>query len=213
MMKKIVLAASAAAVVLGAGTAALATSGGSSASPAASSPAPGSSAPGSSAPGSSAQPSDPGKSAAPGQSTPSGQHKAPGQLRAPGQLGAPGMPGLAGRGKGLRPALRALGRALHAQWVTPDRDNAGGFVTHNAIRGAVTAVSASSITVKAEDGVSQTYAVTDATKVRLRKGQPGKGNRAGAAGTISDVHVGDKVAVVGTGATSLTAQHIVDARE
>ena len=199
MMKKTVLAASAAAVVLGAGTASLAATGGSSASPSAS---------GSSSV--SPAPSDPGKSAAPGQSTAPGQHKGPGQDK--GQKMAPGMPGAEGRGKGRRPALRALGRALHAQWVTRDRDNAGAFVTHSAIRGAVTAVSASSITVKAEDGVSQTYAVTDATKVRLRASQPGNGNR-GKAGTISDVHVGDKVAVIGTGATTLTAEHILDATE
>jgi hypothetical protein len=93
--------------------------------------------------------------------------------------------------------------------VTRDRDNDNSFVTHDAIRGTVTAVSASSITVKAADGVSQTYAITSTTKVRLRKGQPGNGNGRGAAGTISDVHTGDKVAVVGTGTTSLTAQHVV----
>jgi hypothetical protein len=185
MLKKIVLAASAAAVVLGAGTAALATVGHSS-------------------PGPSAKPAA--ASTAP---------SAPGTSTAPGLQGEPGAKG---KGKGHRPQLRALGRALHAQWVTRDRDNASAFVTHNAIRGEVTAVSASSITVKAQDGFSQTYAVTDATKVRLRKGQPGNGNsngtgKGGAPGTISDVHTGDKVAVIGTGATSLTAQHIVAVTE
>jgi hypothetical protein len=175
MVKKIVLAASAAAVVLGAGTAALATSGSGAASPAAPGPAASSSAAS-------------GQSAAPGQS-------------------APGGPGARGRGKGHRPELRALGRALHAQWVTRDRDDSGAFVTHDAIRGAVTAVSAGSITVKAADGVSQTYAVTSTTKVRVRT-QPGKGH-GGAAATIGDVHTGDKVAVIGTGTTSLSAQHIV----
>jgi hypothetical protein len=186
MLKKIVLAASAAVVVLGAGTAALAASG--------------SNSPSSAAPSSSAHPSDPGNSAAPGKSA------------------APDRPGAAGRGKGHRPKLRALGRALHAQWVTRDRDDTNAFVTHDAIRGAVTAVSASSITVRAEDGVSQTYAITGSTKVHLRKGQPGNGqpgngNGGGAAGTISDVHTGDKVAVTGTGTTSLTAEHIVDRTE
>ncbi|MDQ1738779.1 MAG: hypothetical protein QOE53_431 [Pseudonocardiales bacterium] len=183
MLKKIVLAASAAAVVLGAGTAALATAGSSSPGPSAK-------------PTASAAPNAPGASAT---------------------QGAQGGPGAQARGKGHRAELRALGRALHAQWVTRDRANANAFVTHNAIRGEVTAVSASSITVKAQDGVSQTYAVTDATKVRLRKGQPGngngngngKGNDGGAAGTIGDVHTGDKVAVAGTGTTSLTALHIV----
>ena len=114
---------------------------------------------------------------------------------------------------------------MHAQWVTPDRDNENTFVTHNAIRGEVTAVSATSITVKALDGVTQTYAITGDTKVHLRKGLPSDGQRQGqgrsagdrgglgkgTAGTISDVHTGDKVAVTGTGTTSLTAQHVVDA--
>jgi len=173
MLKKIVLAASAAAVVLGAGTAALATSGGSGSPGAASSPAAAPAAPGNAAPGNA-------------------------------------------RAKDHRPGLRALGRALHGQWVTPDRDHQGAFVTHDAIRGEVTAVSATSITVKALDGVSQTYAVTDATKVHLRKNTPGLGKGRGNGGTpgkISDVHTGDKVAVAGTGTTSLTAGHIVDGAE
>jgi len=183
MMKKIVLAASAAVVVLGAGTAALAASGGSSPSSSAASP--------SAKANPSGAPDDQGRAAAPN---------------------APDRPGARGRGKGHRPELRALGRALHAQWVTRDRDDANAFITHDAIRGSVTAVSGSSITVKALDGVSQTYAITSTTKVHLRKGQPGNG-KGGAAGTISDVHTGDKVAVAGTGTTSLTAQHIVDGTE
>ncbi|MDQ1744359.1 MAG: hypothetical protein QOE23_2698 [Pseudonocardiales bacterium] len=186
MLKKIVFAASAAAVVLGAGTAALAASGGSSAPPP-------------SASGSASAPAKPG-AVTPG----------PGARRGP---------------KADRPGLRALGRALHAQWVTPDRDNKSNYITHNAIRGAVTAVSATSITVKAADGVSQTYAVTSDTKVHLRKsgpgmgpgkGQPGnngQGNAGGTVGAIGDVHTGDKVAVTGTGTSSLTAQHIVTVRD
>jgi hypothetical protein len=192
MLKKIVFAAAAAAVVLGAGTAALAASGGSG-SP---SPSPSGSASAPAKPG----PAAPGP-AAPGAAAPGAAHRGP---------------------KADRPALRALGRALHAQWVTRERGNAGSFVTHDAIRGEVTAVSATSITVKAADGVSQTYAVTSDTKVHLRKNLPGPGKgrahgqggngqpTAGApAGTISDVHTGDKVAVTGTGTSSLTAQHIV----
>jgi hypothetical protein len=190
MLKKIVLAASAAAVVLGAGTAALAASGGSS-------------------PGTSA---DPGSSAAGGAAT-SPSAKAPAST-APSAPDKPTAPSRAqGQRKGQRAVLRPLKRALHAQWVTRDRTNATAFVTHDAIRGAVTAVSASSITVKAADGVSQTYAITGTTKVHLRKGQPGNGNRGGAPGTVSDVHTGDKVAVAGTGTTSLTAQHILDGTE
>jgi hypothetical protein len=104
--------------------------------------------------------------------------------------------------------------------VTRDRNDKTAFVTHDAIRGEVTTISPTSITVKAADGVTQTYAVTATTKVRLHKSAPattapGTGGAAGkgtgTAGTISDVHTGDKVAVTGTGTTSLTAQHIVDA--
>ncbi|MEO6501479.1 MAG: hypothetical protein ABIQ09_06155 [Jatrophihabitantaceae bacterium] len=195
MLKKIVLAASAAVVVLGAGTAALATSGASSPSA-------------STAPSASNAPSAPGKSTAPGAAAP--------------DKAAPN--GAARRAKAHKPALRALGRALHAEWVTPDRDNENAFVTHHAIRGEVTSVSATSITVKALDGVTQTYAVTSDTKVHLRKNVPGQGKGpanggrgnglgGGVAGSISDVHTGDKVAVTGTVTGSLTAQHIVDATE
>jgi len=182
MRNKIVYAASAAAVVLGAGTAALAASGGGV------SPASGGSALGGSAALLAAAPATP----------------APGASQAPDRAAH-------GPKKG-RPALRALERALHAQWVTRKPGSAGTYVTHDAIRGQVTAVSATSITVEAVDGVSQTYAVTASTKVHLRKAEPGKG-RAGTPGTIGDVHTGDQVAVAGTGTSSLTAEHIVDRAE
>ena len=198
MLKKMAFAASAAVVVLGAGTAALATS-----------------------------TSAPGKPGTPATSSAQANPSTPAKPGPPGTSGgAPGAaaPDKAARGPKGKLALKALGRALHAQWVTPDRDNGNAFVTHNAIRGEVTAVSATSITVKALDGVTQTYAITGDTKVHLRKGLPsmgnGKGNGArgnrgglgnGPAGTISDVRTGDQVAVTGTGTTSLTAQHVVDA--
>lgn len=181
-MRKIVYAASAAAVVLGAGTAALAASGGGSL------PVPGAAGPNGAAALLAAAPS----TAAPGPAAPA--------------------PGDRGRGpKKGRPALRALDRALHAQWVTRKPGSPDTFVTHDAIRGQVTAVSATSITVKALDGVSQTYAVTGSTKVHLRKAGTGNGKaRGGTPGTIGDVHTGDQVAVAGTGTSSLTAEHIVD---
>jgi hypothetical protein len=96
-----------------------------------------------------------------------------------------------------------LARALHAQWVTRGKDN--GFVTHDAIRGEVSAVSATSVSVKAADGVTQTYAVTAETVVRV------KGEGKGTTGAIGKVHTGDRVLVVGTGTSTLTAGHIVDA--
>ncbi|HST49904.1 hypothetical protein [Jatrophihabitans sp.] len=181
MRNKIVYAASAAAVVLGAGTAALAASGG-GVSPVSAGP-------------------DRIGSAALLAAAPA--NPAPGASQAPGP---------AGHGpKAGRPGLRALERALHAQWVTRKPGSPGSFVTHDAIRGEVTAVSATSITVKALDGVSQTYAVTGSTKVHLRKAATGNGKgRGGTPGTIGDVHTGDQVAVAGTGTSSLTAEHIVD---
>lgn len=155
MLKKVVIAGAAAAVVLGAGTAALATSG-TSPSPSASS-----------------------SSAANGAA-------APGKAR----------PGKAALGRQL------ARRSLHATWVT--RNGSSGFVTHDAIRGQVTAVSANSITVKAADDVSQTYAVTGDTKVHTRADGKGK------AGTIGEVKTGDRVIVLGTGTGSLTATQVLD---
>ncbi len=100
-------------------------------------------------------------------------------------------------------AVKALRHALHAQWVTKDKDNK--FVTHDAIRGTVTSVSATSITVQAEDKKSETFTVNADTKVRVRTN--GKGTK----GTVSQVHSGDKALVVGTGTTALTAKGILDA--
>ncbi|MEP7020963.1 MAG: hypothetical protein ABI808_09945 [Pseudonocardiales bacterium] len=99
-------------------------------------------------------------------------------------------------GKGLR-------QALHAQWVTKGKD--GKFVTHDAIRGTVTAVSATSITVLAEDKKSETFTVNGDTKVRVRT------NGKSAKSTVAQVHTGDKALVVGTGTTALTAKGILDA--
>ncbi len=112
--------------------------------------------------------------------------------------------GSAGNAKAAKSEMKRLHRALHAQWVTRDGKSKTTFVTHDAIRGEVTAVSAGSITVKAQDGVSQSYAVTAATKVHTR------GEARGKTGSISEVHSGDKVAVTGTGTTSLTARHVLD---
>ncbi|MDP9117914.1 MAG: hypothetical protein M3O28_11785, partial [Actinomycetota bacterium] len=66
--------------------------------------------------------------------------------------------------------------ALHGSFVTREKGSSTQFVTHDAIRGTVTAVSPESITVKAADNTSQTFVVNSATKVRQRangKGAPG----------------------------------------
>lgn len=106
---------------------------------------------------------------------------------------------------GKHHARNALRRALHGQWVTRDKDGSG-FVTHDAIRGKVTAVSATSITVQSADNKSETYIVSSDTKVRIRAdGNAAKGTK----GAISQVHTGDEAVVVGTGTGTLTARGVI----
>ena len=95
-------------------------------------------------------------------------------------------------------ATRLL-RVSHAQWVTKDAKT-GTFVTHDAVRGEVTAAATGSITIRATDGTSETFVVTGSTRVRV----------AGAAGTIAQVKIGDRAAVLGTGSGPMTATRIVD---
>jgi hypothetical protein len=105
---------------------------------------------------------------------------------------------------------RRLGKALlhhavHGQVVTHDD---GGYVRHDGVLGTVASVSATSITVRASDGYRETFVVADRTIVRKRAG--GSGSKS----TISAVHAGDSVAVIGrtTDGTSgsATARVIVD---
>ena len=84
-------------------------------------------------------------------------------------------------------------RALHGTWVTRDGSDGQGFVTHSEIRGSVTAVSSTSITVKAADGFSATYVVNGDTKVRERA------DKKGTSSDISKIKSGDSVAVLGKG--------------
>lgn len=105
--------------------------------------------------------------------------------------------------RGAQNAHHLARRALHAQWVTR---HGKAFVTHDAIRGRVTAIAPTSVTIKAKDGVSQTYAVTNDTQVRIRK--DGKGSKP-AAGTIAEVHVKDRVIAVGTGTSDFSARRIL----
>jgi hypothetical protein len=93
--------------------------------------------------------------------------------------------------------LRLLRHVAHGSVVTHGAD---GFVTHDLIVGHVTDVSATSITVRAADGVTQTYAVTSDTKVRVL----GDGLT-----SIDKITTGDRAAVAGTGTSTLTAKHVV----
>ena len=159
-----------------------------------------------------------GTTPAPGSTT--AATKTPTGVAAPARDGTkhrgPERAGMGGFGKGVQ----------HAQWVA--KDKTGAFVTHDAITGDVTAASATSVTVKAEDGVSLTFAVTADTKIRLRPAitmpadkaadkpgdkaadKPGEGKAAGkgTAGTSADLKVGQHATVTGTGTDALTAAHV-----
>ncbi len=115
--------------------------------------------------------------------------------------------GKASKAHGKRLTLvRRLEKVSHAQWVSKDRKT-GTFVTHDAVRGTVSAVSAGSITIKATDGTPETFVVNSSTKVHVKGSDKATPKTAG---TISEVKVGDLAGVVGTGAGSMTATHVID---
>ena len=88
----------------------------------------------------------------------------------------------------------------YAQWTTFDaRTNTS--TVYDGIRGQVSAVSGSSISVKAANGTSQTFAVDANTRVRGGKGK---------SGGIGQVQVGERVVLVGTGQGSFTAVQVND---
>ena len=121
---------------------------------------------------------------------------------------ATGKPAKAARAdKGGRVAAKQiLGKVKdfqHAEWVT--KGDGSTYVTHEAILGQVTAVSATSITVKSTDGTSMTFAVTADTKIHQR--QP-KGSTT-TMPTIADVKTGQTVLVGGEKSPDLTAKNIV----
>jgi len=66
-------------------------------------------------------------------------------------------------------------------------------------------VSPTSITVRAADGVTETYVLNSGTKVHTRANK--------AATSISEVKSGDPVWVAGTGTSTLTASRVVDAKK
>ena len=110
---------------------------------------------------------------------------------------------------GLRPLVglrtlprdgRLLRRVAHGEVVVRGTD---GFVTHDVIVGTVTSVSSTSITVRAADGISETYAVTSDTRVRVL------GDHARGLSSIAAIATGDHVAAAGTGAGDRTAKHVL----
>jgi hypothetical protein len=98
--------------------------------------------------------------------------------------------------KGKRAERALIGRGMHGEWVVKGKD--GKPVTLETIRGTVTAVGSSRLTVKADDGFTETFTTNSDTKVR------------GGAHSLGEVKVGAKGAVVGvkSGAT-ITARAVL----
>ena len=110
-------------------------------------------------------------------------------------------------GKKKDAARDRLARALHATWVTKNKK---GVVTHEAIRGAVTALTATSITVKAADGFSQTYTVGAGTKVLVRNlSATDQAGRRATASSMSAVTAGARALVIGQGGANPSANRVV----
>ncbi|MCX6432779.1 MAG: hypothetical protein NTX29_08315 [Actinobacteria bacterium] len=113
----------------------------------------------------------------------------------------PGTPGGPHAGRQHLPGMRGGpgGQALHGELVVKAAD--GTISTVRTINGTVTAVSSSSITVKADDGYSSTFSVTATTEVRVgapdvTQGRPDPS--AVSTDAITDVTVGDVAHVDGT---------------
>lgn len=113
---------------------------------------------------------------------PSQSQGTPGTEQAPGQQPRPERRGPGGPGGGRHGGKHGMGMGIRGEFVTAAPD--GGWQTVATQKGEVTAVSATSLTVKSEDGYSRTYAVNDDTLVNA--GNDG----------IADVKVGDDVHVM-----------------
>ncbi|WP_372666603.1 hypothetical protein [Amycolatopsis kentuckyensis] len=79
--------------------------------------------------------------------------------------GPGGMPGGMQGGLG---GMGGLGSALHGEYVASDGN--GGYVTKITQTGEVTALSATSLTAKSEDGFSKTYTITSDQATGLATG-------------------------------------------
>lgn len=147
---------------------------------------------------------------------------------------APTAPGNSGNAPGHnKPGKAQRGQPLHGEGVVKNPD--GTFQTKLEQRGTVESVSDSAITVKSEDGFSQTYAVNGDTKITRIPvaANPGATPNSGATpspgatpgpggksddgrrlkptdGTIADIAVGDAVRIAGVkDGDKATAKRIV----
>ena len=105
----------------------------------------------------------------------------------------------AGHRKAKRVKRALIGRGMHGEWVVKGQD--GKPVTLETIRGTVTAVGSSRLTVKAEDGFTETFATNSDTKVR------------GGADSLAGIKVGAKGAVLGVKSGSTITARAVHVRK
>ena len=120
----------------------------------------------------------------------------PGEQEGTGTLSATGK---ADKGRAGKHARAALGRGLHGEWVVKGKD--GKPVTLVSVRGTVTAVGPASVTVKADDGFTATFATSADTKVR------------GGADSLAAVKAGAKAAVVGVKSAGTTTARAIFVRK
>ncbi len=116
----------------------------------------------------------------------------------------PSHAGKAKAGK-VREGLKARAQNFeHGEWLSK---NGTTTQTHDAIHGTVSVVSATSISVKADDGFSLTFTVNGDTKVASRPNGEGKAAKS----AIASVKSGDHVFVTGVKSGSTpTAKHVLD---
>ena len=125
----------------------------------------------------------------------------PSPIAASSSSSSPTVPAGTAKGDRLKRLALRLKAFEHAEWVANDGT---ADTTHDAVKGAVAAVSATSITVKAADGFSATFVVDSTTAVRV-KGTAGKA-------AIGAVKVNDTVLVAGVkSGSTVTAKHVLDA--
>lgn len=100
-----------------------------------------------------------------------------------------------------------MGAALHGEFTVKAED--GTISTVRQVRGTVSAVTSTSITVTAEDGYTATFAVDADTEVRTGLPTRDRGAAGSTTQSIADVAVGDVARVHGTvSGTSATAAHV-----
>lgn len=133
------------------------------------------------------------------------------------QRQAPGDGDTAPRKLGAIPGLPGLGQAEHGDVVVGGTGGAAA-TTVRFVRGQVTAVSATALSLKSADGFTADFIINADTKVRagraagdsprMRRGAAGNSGAPGNA-SISDVKVGDNVVVVGELADNTATARVI----